>query len=123
MSQTDEIRLCHMLNAARKAISFVQGRSRAELESDEMLALALDRLVEVLGEAANQISQATREQHPPIPWRQIAGTRDRLIHGYFDVDLDIVWQIITHDLPPLASTLERILVQEGPLSYLLALAL
>jgi uncharacterized protein with HEPN domain len=112
MARTEEIRLRHMLDAARKAISFVQGRSRADLDSDETLALALVRLVGVLGEAAKQVSQATREQHPHIPRRQISGTRDRLIHGYFDVDLDIVWQIITHDLPPLVSALERILVQE-----------
>jgi uncharacterized protein with HEPN domain len=89
MSQAEEIRLRHMLKAARKAISFIHGRSRADLDSDEMLALAVVRLVEILGEAAKQIPPATREQHPHIPWRQITGTRDGLRHGYFDVDLDI----------------------------------
>jgi uncharacterized protein with HEPN domain len=112
MSQAEEIRLRHMLEAARKAVSFMQGRSRIDLDSDEMLALAVIRLIEILGEAAKQIPPATREQHPHIPWRQITGTRDRLIHGYFDVDLDIVCQIITHDLPPLVSALERILAQK-----------
>jgi uncharacterized protein with HEPN domain len=90
MARTEEIRLRHMLDAARKAIFFGQGRSRANLDSDEMLALAVVRLVEALGEAAKQISRTTRERYPQIPWRQIAGTRDRLIHSYFDVDLDII---------------------------------
>src|SRR5215510_1651625 len=75
MTQAEEIRLRHTLEAARKAISFVHGRSRADSDTDEMLALALVRLVEVLGEAAKQISRKTRERYPQIPWRQIAGTR------------------------------------------------
>jgi len=74
-----------------------------------MLALALARLLEILGEVAKQISQTTRERHPQIPWRQIAGTRDRLIYGYFEVDLDIVWEIMTHDLPPLIRSLDGML--------------
>jgi uncharacterized protein with HEPN domain len=114
MAQTEEIRLRHMLDAARKAISFVQGRSRADLDSDEMLALAVVRLIEVLGEAARQISRTTRERYPQIPWRQIAGTRDRLIHGYFDVDLDIIWEIVTRDLPPLIEALQQIFPQWTP---------
>ena len=123
MSQTEEIRLRHMLDSARKAISFVQGRSRADLDSDEMLALAVVRLVEVLGEAAKQISRATRERYPQIPWRQIAGTGDRLIHGYFDVDLDIIWAIVTHDLLLLIDALLQILPASGLLSYLYLLSL
>jgi uncharacterized protein with HEPN domain len=98
MSKTENIRLRHMLDAARKVMAFAQGRSRADLDIDEMLALALVRLLAILGEAAKRIPEAIRETHPQIPWRQMAGTRDRLIHGYFDVDLDVVWQIITHDL-------------------------
>jgi uncharacterized protein with HEPN domain len=112
MLQTDVIRLRHMLDAARKAIAFAQGRSRDDLGSDEMLALALVRLLEILGEAAKQVSPATRDRYPQIPWRQIAGTRDRLIHGYFDVDLDIIWEIVTHDLLPLVDALEQVLPQQ-----------
>jgi uncharacterized protein with HEPN domain len=66
-----------------------------------MFALALVRLLEIIGEAARRVSVGLRESHPEIPWAEIAGTRDRLIHGYFDVDLDIVWGIVTQDLPAL----------------------
>ena len=79
------------------------------MDADEKLTLALVRLIEVLGEAAKGVSQTFRETHPEISWREIAGTRDRLIHGYFDVDLNIVWQIVTKDLPALILQLEKIL--------------
>jgi uncharacterized protein with HEPN domain len=108
----DLIRLRHMLDAARKARQFVQDRTRADLDSDEMFALALVRLLEIIGEAARRVSVGLRERHREIPWAEIAGTRDRLIHGYFDVDLDIVWGIVTQDLPALLAQLEAILMIE-----------
>ena len=77
-----------------------------------MLTLAVIRLLEVLGEAARNLSQDIRESHPEVAWKQITGTRDRLIHGYFYVDLDIIWAILTRDLPPLVSSLEKLLSQE-----------
>jgi len=80
-----------------------------DLDKDEKLALALVRLLEVLGEAAKTVSNQCRQKYWEIPWRQIAGTRDRLIHGYFDVDLDVVWKIISSDLPSLVRQLEKAL--------------
>jgi uncharacterized protein with HEPN domain len=109
MSNEDAVRLRHMLDAARRAIDFMHGRVKSDLESDEQLSLAVVRLLEILGEAAKNVSEDLRKDYPDIPWRQIAGTRDRLIHGYFDVDLDIVWQIISTDLPLLAAQLEKAL--------------
>ncbi|MBI3982852.1 MAG: DUF86 domain-containing protein [Gemmatimonadetes bacterium] len=105
----DEVWLRHMLDAARKVITFSHGRSRTDLESDEQLALAIVRLLEIVGEAAKQVSAGSRTAHPEIPWREIAGTRDRLIHGYFDVDLDVVWSIVTRDMPGLVASVESIL--------------
>jgi len=112
MKKDDRIRMRHMLDSARKALEFARGRSRSDLDKNEMLALALVRLLEVLGEAAKAVSEELRRSHPEISWKQLAGTRDRLIHGYFDVDLDIVWQIVTADLPALLSALEKILARE-----------
>ena len=109
MPKTDDVRLRHMLDAACKAIAFTQGRTRTDLDHDEMLALALVRLVEILGEAAKNVSQATKDQSPNIPWRQMAGTRDRLTHAYFEVNLDIIWDIVTTDLPPLLEILQMYL--------------
>ncbi len=109
MSNEDAVRLRHMLDAARKVVVFMQGQTKADLESDEQLSLAVVRLLEIMGEAAKNVSEDLRNEHSSIPWKQIAGTRDRLIHGYFDVDLDIVWQIISIDLPQLVSNLEKAL--------------
>ncbi len=89
-----------MLAAARRAISLVDGRNRQDLNSDDVLVLALTRLLEILGEAAKGVSSKTKAANPAIPWNQMAATRDRLIHGYFAVDLDIVWEIVSRDLPP-----------------------
>lgn len=110
----DIVRLRHMLDAARKAIDLTSGHSRTELDKDEKLSLALVRLLEILGEAAKSVSERFREEYPSIPWRQIAGTRDRLIHGYFDVDLDIVWKIVSIDLPALIPNLEKALSHKTP---------
>lgn len=110
MSKTDDtVRLHHMLDAARKAIELTSMCERIDLDKDEKLALAVVRLLEILGEAAKNVSEQCRQAHPSVPWRQIAGARDRLIHGYFDVDLDIVWKIVSADLPSLVNQLEKTL--------------
>lgn len=109
LSHEDRVRLQHMRLAAGKALRFVAGRSRADLDRDEQLTLALTRLIEIVGEAANAVSEEWRQQHQDIPWRAAVGARNRLIHGYFDVDLDVVWQIVSRDLPTLAASLDRLL--------------
>ena len=105
----DSILLRHMLDASLKAVSFVNGKSRGDFDCDEQLGLATIRLLEIIGEAANGISDDCKKKHPEMPWLSIVGTRNRLIHGYFDVDGDIVWNIVTQDLPPLIPKLQLIL--------------
>jgi len=105
----EDIRLLHMLDHAREAMVLAQGRTRADLESDRLLELALVRLLEIVGEAANRVPEGVRARYPNIPWSQIVALRNRLIHGYNAVDLDILWRIVVQDLPPLATALERIL--------------
>src|SRR3712207_4981117 len=97
----DRARVLHMRDATRQALEFAAGRGRADLDSDAMLMLALTRLLEIIGEAAKYVSEPTRALAPSIPWREIAGTRDRIAHGYFDINLDIVWEILSVDLPKL----------------------
>lgn len=109
MSPEDIVRLRHMLDAARKAVAFSTGRQRSDLDLDEMFGLAITRLLEILGEAAKMVSPAGRSACPHIPWKQLAGTRDRLIHAYFNVNFDIVWQILTSDLPALIPQIEAAL--------------
>ena len=90
MQPEDKIRLTHMLDAAQKAVEFGKGKNEAVLAKDEKLTLAIVRLLEIVGEAAKNVSEETRNQSLDIPWKDIAGTRDRLIHGYFDVDLTLL---------------------------------
>jgi len=87
-----------MLEAARKAMALAEGLTLDDLKADEIRALAVTHLVEILGEAAKGASEETRAAAPDLPWSQMAATRDRLIHGYFAVDLDILWRIVRDDL-------------------------
>lgn len=100
--------LRHMLDHAEEAVSLVQGKERADLDANRLLNLSLVRLLEIVGEAANRIPSEIRQQYPSIPWQQIIGLRNRLIHGYDAVDFDILWQIVTIDLPQLVSVLKEI---------------
>ena len=109
MQKDDKIRLSHMLSAAREAQSFTQNETRASIEKDRKLTLALVKAVEILGEAASKISNECQKNLPQIPWHSIIGMRNRLIHSYFDVNLDILWKTITEDLPPLISEPENIM--------------
>jgi len=94
MSKIDDLtRLKHIRDSAKEALSFVKSRTREDLDDERMLSLALVRLVEIMGEAANHISEPCQSKYLKIPWRQIIGMRNRMIHAYFDVDLDGVTSI------------------------------
>ncbi len=109
MPKDDIVRLHHMLDASREAIGFSQGRTRDDLNDNRMLVLSLVKDIEIIGEAAYQLSDSTRRKLKTIPWDDIIGMRHRLVHAYFDIDLDILWQTIQVDLPPLIEQLEMIL--------------
>jgi len=113
MRKDDAIRLRHMLDAAREAMEFAQGRTRADLNGDRKLVLASVKDIEIIGEAAYQISETTRDQLPGIPWDDIIGMRHRLVHAYFDISLDILWRTVQDDLPALIGVLEPLVPQEG----------
>ncbi len=106
MGPDDAIRVRHMLDAAHEAMSFAAGRSRSDLDRDRMLVLAIVKDVEIIGEAASRTTSATRDAHPEVPWVQIIAMRNRLIHAYFDVDLQVVWDTVTVDLPQLVTVIE-----------------
>ncbi len=112
MHKNDDIRLRHMMDAAKEAFAFVRNRSRSDLDHDRMLAHALVRCIEIIGEAAAQITKETQRQFPDIPWPSMVAMRNRLIHAYFDIDLDRVWDTVTDDLPPLLTALNDILSEE-----------
>lgn len=100
-----------MLDYSREAVSLTQGKSREDLDTNRLLNLALVRLLEVIGEAASKVPKEECSRYPEIPWSEIVSLRNRLIHGYDQIDFDIIWQILTRDLPPLIAQLERIIYQ------------
>lgn len=108
----DSIRLLHMLDSAKEAVSFVEKRKRSDLDTDRMLLLALIRSIEIIGEAASQVTKETQLQYPDIPWAAIIGMRNRLIHAYFNIDIDRVWDTVFDDLPVLIRSLENIVKPE-----------
>jgi len=110
---TDMTRLFHLCEAAVEAVGHTANRNHSDWETDRLLQLSLIRLLEVVGEAAASISVEFQKEHPEIPWRTMIGMRNRLIHGYFDVNLDVVWQTVQEDLPGLISVVRPILVNAG----------
>lgn len=114
MSKHDsQVALQQMLVYAQEAVDLCAGKTRANLDRDRLLELALTRLLEIIGEAANRVPLAEQVDLPDIPWPQIIGLRNRLIHGYDAVDLDIVWQIVQQDLPPLITTLQNVVPNDN----------
>ena len=109
MDERDKARLSDMLDEALKVQKFVDNKKREDFDNDDMLSYAVIRAVEVIGEAAAQVTTETRQQYPNVSWKNIIGMRNRLIHAYRDVDLDIVWNVATQNLPHLIAQLSEIL--------------
>ena len=102
MSRHDPVvSIKQMLDYAQKAMSISRGRKRTDLDEDITFNLALTRAVEVIGEAADRVPNEIQENHPEIAWAEIIGMRNRLIHGYDDVDVDFLWGVVQDDLPKL----------------------
>ena len=112
MLPRDLVYVGHMLDMARKAVSKTQGLSREAYDADENLRLALVHLIQVIGEAARQASREFSDAHPEIPWADIVGMRHKVVHDYMGVDEDIVWHVVTEDLPRLVATLEPLVPPE-----------
>ena len=111
MPKSDLARLQHVLEAASKARDIATGKSRDDLDADEILRFALIHLLELVGEAATGLSAEIREREPQVPWAKTIALRNRLIHGYFDVDLDIVWDTIQGRLPSLIEAVEAVIAR------------
>jgi uncharacterized protein with HEPN domain len=101
MRTDDRIRVQHMIDAGESVVAFTSGRVRDDLGRDRMLLFAVVRGIEVLGETASRVSDETRSASPQIPWSAIVAMRHRLVHGYFDVDPDVVWRTARDEVPAL----------------------
>ena len=109
MRKDDDVRLRHMVESARDVIDFCRGRTRADLDLDRQLVLALVKAVEIIGEAAYRVTPGTQARLVEIPWDDLIGMRHRLVHAYFDINLDILWRTATGDMPSLLRILEAVL--------------
>ncbi len=98
----------HMWDAADEAIRLTERKSRSELDEDPVLAIALIKLLEIIGEAASHVTQESRDAHSEIPWIDIAPMGKRLAHTCLDVNLDIVWRTVTKELPPVMDVLDTL---------------
>ena len=104
----DDAYLIDILDAARLALSYVSGKTRAEFDQDIQCQDAVVRRLEIIGEAARRVSEQTKARFPYLPWSAMMNMRNVLIHEYDAVDLPIVWDTVQNDLPPLITVLERI---------------
>ena len=110
MNESDREKLQHMVEYCRFALRFLPGGKDA---LDETAILALTYAVQVVGEASNQLSQSFRASQPHVPWKRIRDMRNRLVHHYFDIDVDVLWDTIANDLVLLEPLLEQLLAAEG----------
>jgi uncharacterized protein with HEPN domain len=108
MRPDDRVRIAHMIDAADAIGGFMAGRTRADLDSDRMLLFAVVRAIEIIGEAAARVTNETRQACSDIPWNAIVSMRNRLIHGYFNIDVAIVWKTATDEIPALLKKLRTL---------------
>ena len=101
--------LADMVEAIEKIRRYVQGMDLDAFIEDERTSDAVVRNLEIIGEAAARLPEEFTGSHASIPWAQIVGLRNRIVHGYFGIDLSLVWNIITHDIPPLHAQLQNLL--------------
>jgi len=113
MPREDEDYLADMRSYAGRVLSFVEGLGFPEFARSGLRQYAVLKAVETIGEAASQVSASTRQTGPAIPWADIIGMRNRLVHTYYAVDLNIVWKTVQEDLPALVAQLEPLLPEQS----------
>lgn len=109
----DKTRIKHIQEASQKVIQFTEDKSQDDFENNELLQLAIIRLIEIIGEASARLTSEFREKHPSIPWQAIIGMRNRLVHAYFAIDYDVAWATITVAIPDLLEQIEIISFDEN----------
>jgi uncharacterized protein with HEPN domain len=112
MSPEDRVGLRHIADGLGSAVRFTRGRTREDLDGDEMLVFALMHALQIVGEAASRISSETRDQRREVPWASMIGMRHRLVHAYFDVNLDILWTTAVEAAPALLTQIRPLLASD-----------
>jgi uncharacterized protein with HEPN domain len=113
MSYPDDLtRLYHMRDAAKEILIFMKNKGRDDLENNRMLSLAVVKDLEIIGEAASRVSLDCHHRHLQLPWSDIIGMRNRLVHAYYGINFDVVWQTVSKDLLPLIALLDKVIEEE-----------
>lgn len=110
----DKARLLHILQAIGYVEEFLANRSKDTLYTDSMLRFAVERQLEIIGEAANHLSESLKGTMPEVEWRKIIAFRNFVTHEYFGIDLELLWDIATNKLAPLRSSVEQLLARQFP---------
>lgn len=113
MKPEDKVRIQHMIDAGTEAVSFIHDTGFKDFAENRMLILSVIKDIEIFGEAASKITTETKLKYDKIPWKDIISMRNRLIHGYFDVDIKRVWNTVKLNLPPLINSLKQIYLEES----------
>lgn len=113
MGPEDVVRIRHMIEAADSAMTFALGRTRADLDKDQMLKFALVQAIQVVGEAASKVTSEGRAELPAVPWAIIVVMRNRLVHAYFDINQNVVWTTVQKALPDLLAQLKTLQLPEA----------
>jgi uncharacterized protein with HEPN domain len=109
MKRDDRVYLNHMLDAITQVETYLNSATKQQFIEENMLHDAVIRQLEIVGEASRNISEEIQEKYNLVPWGQIIAMRNRIVHAYFDVNLEIAWDIYTHDLPELKLQIQKIL--------------
>ena len=113
MPKDDSVYLGHMLDAAGKIAARMQCKTRAEYDASEDLQIVLTFLIQTIGEAASRVSAGLRDGHPEIPWKQIIGMCNRIVHDYMNIDADVVFEVVTRNIPTPIAQLESMEIPPG----------
>lgn len=105
----DYTRLIHIKQAIEEALGYIEGKTRQDLETEKVIYRSLERLIEIVGEAANGVSETKQKEYPNIPWQEMRGMRNRIAHTYFAVDKETVWLTVKDDFPILLAEVNKIL--------------
>ena len=101
-----------MLENANRAIQFIEGMDFETFSEDDKTVYAVIRAVEIIGEATRNIPEEIRAKYPEIPWREVSDMRNKLVHRYFGINLEVIWQTLNEDLPMLAATIQEVIRRE-----------
>jgi len=115
MPNEDDARLKHILDAAKEIEHFLTSKTETQFRGDRLLLLGVQKLIEIIGGAASHLSDPLKQQYPEVNWRAAVSTRNRLSHGYFDIDAGVIWSTATRDIPEFAEQVRSIIKARGPI--------